>query len=578
MIYNQITSIIDTLEKMLKNEDKHELIVNFLNISYPEIKKNLLINDIKSCVNCGLYPCNHVPFEGPISTDIMMIGEAPGEQEELQGKPFVGPAGQILDAMLTTAEEKIDPRWHRDSIFITNTVKCLRYNTRIYLEDGTTKTIAQLVKEKYSDKVLTIGKDGKLTSRKITNWYKSKLNGRKGYKVSYLDSKHNSQGIVGATVTEDHPVLTQRGYIQAKDIIDYQDKINTGLPDFNNNQKQLVLSSMLGDGSFSKKQLDITFMHCNDQLEYLRLKYTLLKNLNPSEIKNIDDYAYRFRLPAMRALNPYKSFTIEKIVEQLDDLGLAIWYMDDGYLKEREGKQSSGEICTTWMTLKQAENCVDILNKKGILCYVYPSKIGPRILFNVEGIKILSERIAKYIPESMKYKIHKDYRGIKFENDAWEDNSEKIFYSPALKFEFDIPEKTVYCIDVEETANFITPGGVVHNCRPTENGKNREPNVKEISMCKKFLDKEIEIVNPKIIICVGSVAANTIIHPNFKMAEEHGKLFGDEVKMMAMYHPSYVLHKGVTSTEGKQAKISMWNDLKEANKYLDSLKAPQDSE
>ena len=233
MIYNQITSVMDTIEQMVRNEDKHDLIMNFLNISYPEIKKNLLINDIKSCSNCSLYPCNHVPCEGTINTDIMMIGEAPGEQETIQGRPFIGPAGQILEAMLTSAAEKINGRWHRDGIFLTNTVKC----------------------------------------------------------------------------------------------------------------------------------------------------------------------------------------------------------------------------------------------------------------------------------------------------------------------------------------------------HPTENGKNRAPNDKEIAACRPFLTKEIEIVKPKIIICVGNVAANTLIHPNFKVGEEHGKIFSynNDTKLMAIYHPSYVLHKGPTTAEGKQAKIDMWNDLKIANDYLDSL-------
>ena len=50
--------------------------------------------------------------------EVMLIGEGPGEQEDMQGEPFVGPAGKLLDTML----ELID--LDRDKVYIANTVKC----------------------------------------------------------------------------------------------------------------------------------------------------------------------------------------------------------------------------------------------------------------------------------------------------------------------------------------------------------------------------------------------------------------------------------------------------------------------
>ena len=55
--------------------------------------------------------------EGPVGAKVMMIGEAPGEQESLQGRPFVGKAGKNLDAFLEAADMR------REEMYVTNTVK-----------------------------------------------------------------------------------------------------------------------------------------------------------------------------------------------------------------------------------------------------------------------------------------------------------------------------------------------------------------------------------------------------------------------------------------------------------------------
>lgn len=109
-------------------------------------------------------------------------------------------------------------------------------------------------------------------------------------------------------------------------------------------------------------------------------------------------------------------------------------------------------------------------------------------------------------------------------------------------------------------------------CRPKEGDSNRQPSMREIAACKPILDREIALVNPKVIICVGALAASTLIHPDFKITQEHGKIFGDKRKLIAIYHPSYILRKGEETEEGIDFKIDMWNDLITVNEYLDSIK------
>ena len=73
-----------------------------------------------SCSRCGLCETRHnVVFGvGPKDADIMFIGEGPGEQEDLQGEPFVGAAGKLLDDMLSIIDLS------RENCYIANIVKC----------------------------------------------------------------------------------------------------------------------------------------------------------------------------------------------------------------------------------------------------------------------------------------------------------------------------------------------------------------------------------------------------------------------------------------------------------------------
>lgn len=81
---------------------------------------------IISCTKCDLAKTrtNAVPGSGPMESDIIFIGEAPGRNEDLKGRPFVGTAGQILSEAMEYAGLT------RNSVYITNVVKCRPPNNR----------------------------------------------------------------------------------------------------------------------------------------------------------------------------------------------------------------------------------------------------------------------------------------------------------------------------------------------------------------------------------------------------------------------------------------------------------------
>ena len=79
-----------------------------------------LYGRIRTCTLCQLSETrtNAVPGEGPLDAEVLLIGEAPGMNEDKQGRPFVGAAGQFLEELLAAAGMQ------RSEVYICNVLKC----------------------------------------------------------------------------------------------------------------------------------------------------------------------------------------------------------------------------------------------------------------------------------------------------------------------------------------------------------------------------------------------------------------------------------------------------------------------
>jgi uracil-DNA glycosylase len=106
----------------------HECGLSFLRVMSQSIPRTLsaLRRAEIQCTRCPLYEkaTQVVPGEGPQPARLMMVGEQPGNDEDLAGRPFIGPAGRILDRAIT------DAGLDRSSIFITNAVKHFKFEIR----------------------------------------------------------------------------------------------------------------------------------------------------------------------------------------------------------------------------------------------------------------------------------------------------------------------------------------------------------------------------------------------------------------------------------------------------------------
>src|SRR4029453_9929923 len=92
----------------------------------PGVEPDQAPESLDECRRCALWEhaTQAVPGKGPRHAPIMIVGEQPGDQEDLQGKPFVGPAGAMLDRALEEAGVA------RREVYVTNAVKHFKWEPR----------------------------------------------------------------------------------------------------------------------------------------------------------------------------------------------------------------------------------------------------------------------------------------------------------------------------------------------------------------------------------------------------------------------------------------------------------------
>ena len=109
-------------------------------------------------------------------------------------------------------------------------------------------------------------------------------------------------------------------------------------------------------------------------------------------------------------------------------------------------------------------------------------------------------------------------------------------------------------LDEVLTANDLTRNGIwltnIIKCRAAspkgDRLKNRPPKASEIKACAKWLDGELTLIQPSVILCMGAPAAKALIHRSFRITEERGTWFTDTQYapfVMATFNPAYILRQ-----------------------------------
>lgn len=488
---------------------------------------------------------------GNADADLMFVGEAPGRDEDEQGLPFVGRSGKLLNTLL--AEIGLA----REDVFIANTLKCLRYNTQVQLGDGSWERIGRLVRTGYAGTVMSVDARGRLVPRRVTGWHASPLGSRRVFRVTYATAKGAGPHTSCSIMTGDHQVLTERGYVRVE-ALERGDRIATG-QGLSDVAFDVVCGTLLGDGSISAAQSALTMSHSLRQEGYAEFKAACLEELAPSSARHAvaatagGDPVYdvvQVRTRARRALRTLRTdfYGDRKVVpswiaERLNPRMLAVWFMDDGYMRVRPGgRQPLAEIATNAFSDQDIQTLLKGLRRLGL-----PAKASrSRIYFDVPTSRALARLIAPFVPEPMRYKLGPEVDAeIPFDPDAFDLDTSRTFYDEVTTEEIDPgADRTFFCIDVEETHNFVTAGGVVHNCRPPGN---RDPHPAEIDNCQDYLLRQVALVQPTVICTLGNFSTKLLRADPTGITKLHGRaevltIGSRAVHLYPLFHPAAALY------------------------------------
>jgi uracil-DNA glycosylase family 4 len=524
------------------------------------------------CTRCRLHQSRtQVVFgQGDPRADLMFVGEAPGFHEDRQGVPFVGPSGQLLNRLL----EGIGLR--RQDVYICNVNKCLRYNAMVQLGDGSWERIGRLVRSRYDGTVMSVDAEGRLVRRRVTGWHASPLAGRRVFRLTYRSAKHAGAGQVSIQLTGDHEVLTDRGFV-AVERLPAGAKIATG-QGLSRVAYDVVCGTLLGDGHLTAAQSTLSFSHSKQQEAYAGFKAVLLAELAP-RLDRLDVAAVaggptaypvvHVRTLAHRSLRLLRGSFYEQgkrvpawMAERLSPLMVAIWFMDDGHLRIRPGRRPLAEISTYGFSEKDHQILVTGLARLGLQARIRGTR--QKLVFGVPETVALSELIAPYIPSPMRYKLHPEVEArVLFDPLRMVPADAEVFYDEAVvsditdRYRSDV---TFFCIDVEETHNFVTTGGVVHNCRPPQN---RDPQPDEIAACRPWLDAQIRLVDPKVVVTLGNFAAKTLLETTTGITRLRGRTYPFQGRvLLPTFHPAAALHAQGRRTAGPSPLEAMEDDFR----------------
>lgn len=100
-------------------------------------------------------------------------------------------------------------------------------------------------------------------------------------------------------------------------------------------------------------------------------------------------------------------------------------------------------------------------------------------------------------------------------------------------------------------------------CRPP---KNRDPRPEEQYICIEWLREQVRLINPKIIVCLGRIAAQRIISPEFRVTKGHGRFIErNGYYLMGTYHPAALLRNPENKPAGFEDFINLKEKIRELN-------------
>lgn len=364
-----------------------------------------------------------------------------------------------------------------------NMYACLHKESNVILPDGSTAMIVDLVKSRYSGDVFSaVG--GKVVLAKVTGWHRKAVNQQDWRKIRTVSTLTGKYGDLSVSYTPDHEIITQRGKVRVDQLRPGEDGILTDEKTLSPEGLSVFLASLLGDGGLAERnkvRRGIWFSqhlsrsgYCDWKAESLAVLAPSLVSSNTKRRQYVSPYSkyitwlagqYPRKEPAEHA---YKKLIITpKVLAAMGDIGLAVWYQDDGCLvKSSRGRRSSGcriaasklrpgeiVLALQWLTDRLGEG-VSYNAKQGFFQFVR------------QAFATLQTDMAKLSHPDCQYKFVNPVTGP-----PTLPQGGGLFVDPILEVvnhsfshRAGRGHGVRYCLSVAETGNFLTTDGFVSNC------------------------------------------------------------------------------------------------------------------
>jgi DNA polymerase len=150
-------------------------------------------------------------------------------------------------------------------------------------------------------------------------------------------------------------------------------------------------------------------------------------------------------------------------------------------------------------------------------------------------------------------------------------NSEDLEGHPFVGPAGRVLDRALEAAGIERKKTYVT--NVVKHFKWEPRGKvrlHKKPNSKEIGACRPWLEAEIELVKPRVVVALGATAAQALLGKDFRVSREHGRFVESELApyVTATVHPSSILRQR-TDEEREQAMASLVDDLRRVRDVLD---------
>ena len=377
--------------------------------------------------------------------------------------------------------------------------ECFFYNSRVLMADGRWECIGKLVNNKSQEEVLAYSNEQhKFVAKKIVGHVKNPR----------LYPWWELEFVFGRKLhcTPNHEFYTPNGLKRAEELTvdDYVLERSLSLTHI---QKQCILGSLLGDASLGRDPKNIMtrfrVSHSDKQRDYLFLKQDILRPFIRTEAKKFVNGGWGKFIWCMSTLclpifdniwslvyrgtqkgKPCRLITRD-ILDQLDEIGLAFWFMDDGSMNCNTTKVGVVPSQFSFATHRYSYEEQIIMQqwfkeRWDLDVTIEEDKRGRGYYLNSVGGKIVCEKLLSlvqpYIHESLAYKAASREVGNFWSTYTYETEfglvPSKILYSGPSRLASMEKENVVYCLEIEDEHNFICESKLVSNCHVLKGNSN----------------------------------------------------------------------------------------------------------